>query len=155
MANPDAWLAHLGPDGAPANSSAYQAYAAATEGAARRAIGAHPSDALIDRALNLASRDGRRGASHTGVRAWKAFAQDEGVSMARPMEAYAPLGARLHEELLAMPTVIRTMGRWSSDIYNLYVRASFERCVEWTRRAGSATVTDVAQVYEFDEVEHY
>ena len=55
----------------------------------------------------------------------------------------------------ADPTVIRTMGRWSSDIYKLYVRASFERCVEWTRRAGSATVTDVAQVYEFDEVEHY
>jgi hypothetical protein len=396
MANPDAWLAHLGPDGAPANSSAYQAYVAAADGAARRATGAHPSDALIERALNLASRDGRRGATHTGVRAWKAFAQDEGVSMARPMEAYAPLGARLHEELLAMrfvcalvqvrgvkpstaagywsavqgwharefgvkigagikmerlpqmlkglrrefgdapskirrgiapqalrramdlclskedaahaniraalalalqgllrsaefsvdpgvqwnpktmvsrgdiveltdermtimfqpcknmkhlggktcplvigaggeyidavwelknmlrldpvapgvdprsvplfrvpgtreplrtnqimsttrnlmrsigenpaqfgthsyriggatalfaqgadPTVIRTMGRWSSDIYNLYVRASFERCVEWTRRAGSATVTDVAQVYEFDEVEHY
>ena len=396
MANPDAWLAHLGAEGAPANSSAYQAYVDATEGTARHANRAHPSDALIERALNLASRDGRRGASHTGVRAWKAFAQDEGISMARPMEAYAPLGARLHEELLAMrfvcalvqvrgvkpgtaagywsavqgwharefgvkigagikmerlpqmlkglrrefgdtpskirrgiapqalrramdlclskedaahaniraalalalqgllrsaefsvdpgvawnpktmvsrgdiveltdermtimfqpcknmkhlggktcplvigaggefidavwelknmlrldpvapgvdphsvplfripgtreplrtnqimavtrrlmssigenpaqfgthsyriggatalfaqgadPTVIRTMGRWSSDIYKLYVRASFERCVEWTRRAGSATVTDVAQVYEFDEVEHY
>ena len=102
MANPDAWLAHLGAEGAPANSSAYQAYVEATEGTARHANRAHPSDALIERALDLASRDGQRGASHTGVRAWRAFAQDEGMSMARPMEAYAPLGARLHEELLAM-----------------------------------------------------
>jgi len=35
MANPDAWLAHLGPDGAPANSSAYQAYVTAADGAFR------------------------------------------------------------------------------------------------------------------------
>jgi hypothetical protein len=53
----------------------------------------------------------------------------------------------------ADPTVIRTMGRWSSDIYRLYVRACFERCCEWTKRAGSVTVTDV--VVEFDEVDHY
>ena len=53
----------------------------------------------------------------------------------------------------ADPTVIRTMGRWSSDIYRLYVRACFERCCEWTRRAGSAIVTDV--VVDYDEVEHY
>ena len=50
-------------------------------------------------------------------------------------------------------TVIRTMGRWSSDIHRLYVRACFERCVEWTKLAGSASVTDVAQ--DFDEVDDY
>ena len=50
-------------------------------------------------------------------------------------------------------TVIRTMGRWSSDIYRLYVRACFERCTEWTRRAGSTCVTDVARV--IDEVDDY
>jgi hypothetical protein len=50
-------------------------------------------------------------------------------------------------------TVIRTMGRWSSDIHRLYVRACFERCVEWTKHAGSTSVTDVAQ--EFDEVDDY
>jgi hypothetical protein len=50
-------------------------------------------------------------------------------------------------------TVIRTMGRWSSDIHQLYVRACFERCCEWTRRAGSTVVTDVARV--FDEVDFY
>ena len=50
-------------------------------------------------------------------------------------------------------TVIRTMGRWSSDIHQLYVRACFERCCEWTRRAGSTRVTDVARV--FDEVADY
>ena len=50
-------------------------------------------------------------------------------------------------------TAIRTLGRWSSDIHKLYVRASFERCLEWTRRAGSAVVTDVARV--IDEVDDY
>ena len=53
----------------------------------------------------------------------------------------------------ADPTVIRTMGRWSSDIYRLYVRACFERCCDWTKAAGSTAVTDV--VVEFDEVEAY
>ena len=50
-------------------------------------------------------------------------------------------------------TVIRTMGRWSSDIHQLYVRACFERCCDWTRRAGSTQVTDVARI--FDEVDDY
>ena len=50
-------------------------------------------------------------------------------------------------------TVIRTMGRWSSDIHQLYVRACYERCCEWTRRAGSTVVTDVAR--DFDEVDFY
>ena len=50
-------------------------------------------------------------------------------------------------------TVIRTMGRWNSDIHQLYVRACFERCCEWTRRAGSTMVTDVARVV--DEVDYY
>ena len=50
-------------------------------------------------------------------------------------------------------TVIRTMGRWSSDIHQLYVRACFERCSDWSRRAGSTPFTDVARV--FDEVDFY
>ena len=53
----------------------------------------------------------------------------------------------------ADPTVIRTMGRWSSDCYRLYVRACHERCRAWTKRAGSMTVTD--KVVEFDEVDYY
>ena len=48
-------------------------------------------------------------------------------------------------------TVIRTMGRWSSDIHRLYVRACFERCTDWTRRAGSARVTDVARIFDDGE----
>ena len=39
----------------------------------------------------------------------------------------------------ADPTVIRTMGRWSSDIYRLYVRACFERCC--ASLAGRSTAT--------------
>ena len=50
-------------------------------------------------------------------------------------------------------TVIRTMGRWSSDIYRLYVRACFDQTINWSRRAGSTVVNDVAQ--EFDEVDSY
>ena len=53
----------------------------------------------------------------------------------------------------ADPTVIRTMGRWSSDCYRLYVRACFEQTLSWSRQAGSQVVTDVAQ--EFSEVDSY
>ncbi|OUV34607.1 MAG: hypothetical protein CBC48_05665 [bacterium TMED88] len=53
----------------------------------------------------------------------------------------------------ANETVIRTMGRWSSDLHRLYVRACFEQCVDWTRKAGSTQVTDLAGT--FDEVDFY
>ena len=50
-------------------------------------------------------------------------------------------------------TVIRTMGRWSSDCYRLYVRACFESTLKWSRLAGSTQVSDLAG--EFDEVDFY
>ena len=53
----------------------------------------------------------------------------------------------------ADPCVIRTMGRWSSDCYRLYVRACFGQTLEWSRKAGSTTVSDVAG--EFEEVDSY
>jgi hypothetical protein len=53
----------------------------------------------------------------------------------------------------ANETVIRTMGRWSSDIHRLYVRACFEQCCDWTKKAGSAEVSDLSG--EFDEVDDY
>ena len=53
----------------------------------------------------------------------------------------------------ANETVIRTMGRWSSDIHRLYVRACFDDCCEWTRRAGSKDFDQVAS--HFDEVDDY
>ena len=53
----------------------------------------------------------------------------------------------------ADPTVIRTMGRWSSDCYRLYVRACYEATMAWSKKAGSAKVTDLAG--EFDEVADY
>ena len=53
----------------------------------------------------------------------------------------------------ANETVIRTMGRWSSDLHRLYVRSCFEQCEAWTRRAGSAKVSDLAGT--FDEVDYY
>ena len=46
-----------------------------------------------------------------------------------------------------------TMGRWSSDCYRLYVRACFGHAVEWSRKAGSTSVDDVAE--EYKEVDCY
>jgi hypothetical protein len=53
----------------------------------------------------------------------------------------------------ATDTIIRTMGRWSSDIHRLYVRACYEQCVDWTRRCGSADASAVEA--DFDEVVDY
>ena len=53
----------------------------------------------------------------------------------------------------ADPMVIRTMGRWSSDCYRLYVRACFSTTLDWTVRCGSQWVSDVAG--EFEEVDCY
>lgn len=49
--------------------------------------------------------------------------------------------------------VIRTMGRWSSDCYRLYVRACFDQTLDWSKRCGSQVVSDVAG--EFAEVDCY
>ena len=54
----------------------------------------------------------------------------------------------------ASDTIIRTMGRWSSDIHRLYVRACRDQCLAWTRKAGSAVV-DAIEVDDFDEVSDY
>ena len=51
------------------------------------------------------------------------------------------------------PTVIRTMGRWSSDCYRLYVRACYEQSKQWTSKAGSTVVTDIQG--DYDEVDYY
>ena len=53
----------------------------------------------------------------------------------------------------AEPTIIRTMGRWSSDCYRLYVRACFKQTLNWSRICGSQEVHDVAA--EFEEVDSY
>jgi hypothetical protein len=47
----------------------------------------------------------------------------------------------------ADPLVIRTMGRWSSDCYRLYVRACFASTLSWSQRCGSQLVSDVAGDY--------
>ena len=53
----------------------------------------------------------------------------------------------------ANETVIRTMGRWSSDLHRLYVRACFEQCCAWSKQAGSQVVSDLSGT--FDEVDDY
>ena len=54
----------------------------------------------------------------------------------------------------ATPTVIRTMGRWSSDCYRLYVRACYEQTLFWSSKYGSTPVRDLAGQW-FDEVSYY
>ena len=54
----------------------------------------------------------------------------------------------------ATPMVIRTMGRWSSDCYRLYVRACYEQTLYWSSRCGSTPVRDLAGQW-FDEVSYY
>ena len=44
----------------------------------------------------------------------------------------------------ATPIVIRTMGRWSSDCYRLYVRACYEQTLFWSSRCGSTPVRGLA-----------
>ena len=47
----------------------------------------------------------------------------------------------------ADPMVIRTMGRWPSDCYRLYVRACLEQTVAWASRMGSLRVRDIQGIY--------
>ena len=49
--------------------------------------------------------------------------------------------------------LIRTMGRWSSDLHRLYVRCCYKTCSEWGAKIGSADVQPECQ--EFDEIEYY
>ena len=57
----------------------------------------------------------------------------------------------------ADPMHIRTMGRWSSDCWRLYVRACFEQTLKWTRKLGSQPVHDMHGEYEASaqEVDEY
>ena len=54
----------------------------------------------------------------------------------------------------ATPIVIRTMGRWSSDCYRLYVRACYEQTLYWSSKCGSTPVRDLAGQW-CDEVSYY
>ena len=49
--------------------------------------------------------------------------------------------------------LIRTMGRWSSDLHRLYVRCCYAACARWGARMGSAEVSTQSVV--FDEVDEY
>ena len=68
-------------------------------------------------------------------------------------QSYRICGASVLFAAGASDTVIRTMGRWSSDLYRLYVRACFEQCLYWTSRAAKTQMNDVQG--EYDEVDFY
>ena len=50
-------------------------------------------------------------------------------------------------------TIIRTMGRWSSDCYRLYVRSCLQQCRSWSAKIGSASFSPTELAY--DEVDEY
>lgn len=53
----------------------------------------------------------------------------------------------------ASDTVVRMMGRWSSDIYRVYLRACKEQCRAWSLAAGSTKCSQFG--FQFDEVDFY
>lgn len=53
----------------------------------------------------------------------------------------------------ASDTVVRMMGRWSSDIYRIYLRACKEQCRTWSCTAGSTQCSQIG--FQFDEVDFY
>ena len=57
----------------------------------------------------------------------------------------------------AEPIHIKTMGRWSSDCWRLYVRACFEQSLRWSVRCGSQEVHDLHGTYEApaQEIDEY
>jgi hypothetical protein len=57
----------------------------------------------------------------------------------------------------ADPVHIKTMGRWSSDCWRLYVRACFQQTLSWTKKLGSQTVHDLHGMHEVaaQEVDEY
>ena len=51
------------------------------------------------------------------------------------------------------PQLIRLMGRWSSDVYEIYCRMSVESALAAGTALASATVTSTATVFEFEHLE--
>eukprot|EP00966_Prymnesium_polylepis_P248828 5753201-Prymnesium_polylepis.1 len=88
------------------------------------------------------------------VREWTAaLVASIGLDSAFGAHSYRIGGATALFAAGADPTIIRTMGRWSSDCYRLYVRACFQQTLSWSRVCGSQEVHDVAA--EFEEIDSY
>lgn len=82
----------------------------------------------------------------------KKFAQDEGLNPAEFASHSLRIGgATAIFAAGGSPLVIRTMGRWSSDIYEIYVRANDATVEKWSRLAGSADFENNATLELTDE----
>ena len=80
--------------------------------------------------------------------AWLGFPEAECTSHIMRISGATALFAAGASELM-----IRTMGRWSSDLHRLYVRCCFEQCRDWSAKLGSVEFTAAAPA--FDEVDDY
>ena len=79
---------------------------------------------------------------------WLGFQAEECTSHILRISGATAIFAAGGSELM-----IRTMGRWSSDLHRLYVRCCFEQCRDWSVKLGSVDFT--ATVDAFDEVDDY
>ena len=61
--------------------------------------------------------------------------------------ASAALAAGIH------PSTIRVMGRWASDIYEVYMRMSFQASVMATQLIASTSFTDIERAFHSEELE--
>ena len=82
------------------------------------------------------------------IGAWLGFPEAECTSHIMRISGATALFAAGGSELM-----IRTMGRWSSDLHRLYVRCCFEQCRDWCAKLGSVDFTAAAET--IDEVDHY
>ena len=79
---------------------------------------------------------------------WLGFQAEECTSHILRISGATAIFAAGGSELM-----IRTMGRWSSDLHRLYVRCCFEQCRDWSVKLGSVDFT--AAVETIDEVDEY
>jgi hypothetical protein len=82
------------------------------------------------------------------IGAWLGFPPEECTSHILRISGATAIFAAGGSELM-----IRTMGRWSSDLHRLYVRCCFEQCRDWSVKLGSVDFT--AAVETIDEVDDY
>jgi len=80
--------------------------------------------------------------------AWLGFPSNECTSHILRISGATAIFAAGGSELM-----IRTMGRWSSDLHRLYVRCCFEQCRTWCSKLGSVEFTAASPV--IDEVDDY
>ena len=93
--------------------------------------------------------------SYECINTWtKRFAEVLGLPMEEAStHTYRISGATALFTAGGSEMLIRTMGRWSSDLHRLYVRCCYRTCARWGSKIGSAEVEPDCE--EIDELQYY